>query len=915
MAIPTGTIIGGYEVLSLLGAGGMGEVYRARDTKLKREVALKVIPDAFAHDTERMVRFTREAELLAALNHVNIAAIYGIEEARDHRALILELIDGDTLANRIARGPVPAAEAIRIALQIAEALEAAHERNIIHRDLKPANIKINSQGVIKVLDFGLARALEDPLDPGNQSNSPTMSLVGTRAGIILGTAGYMAPEQARGKPADRRADIWAFGVVLFEMLSGGQAFAGETVSDTLAKVLEREPDWGRLPSGTPVALRRLVQRCLTKSVRDRLQAIGDARTALQEVLANPVAAAEPTATKSGGWLRLLPWALGPLLLAIGWLAKPTPPPAERAISRFEFALPAGQALVHEFRHPAEISPDGTRIAFVGQAVQGSTPPTAPSRLYVRSLDQWDATAVPGTDGATNPFFSPDGKWLGFATNPRSAGTELKKVALTGGAPVPLVKTGFVYGVTWGADGTIVYAERLGGLKLIREAGGDATAFTELDAHASEVSHRLPHFLPDGTAVLFTVLRYKDITPNWAQAQVWAKSLKTGQRKLIVENGVDARYAGNGWLVFARLGALWAVEFDPVTLSTHGSPVPVLDGVLQSAYTANALNTTGAAGFSLSNTGALLYAPGSIDPPPDSELVWVDRHGTPTPVGARPKVQLSPRLSPDETRILSSEYSVHADVWIYDRARGAETKHTSEGQNAFAIWSPDGSRIAFRSDRTGPARIYVQGVNSSDAVPVTDGPLDTPGSWTADKNELAFVRADLEGRSGIYVVSVDHPDQARRLLTSRSSEAYPEFSPNGRWLAYTSTVNDPQRPDVFVVPYPGPGQPIMVSTNGGTEPAWSREGSEIFYRSGSQMFAVRLQESGTKMVPGKPALLFDAAAFGTTANSRGYDVTRDGHFLMRRRVVESLDRRTKAIYPTTLRVILNWTDELRRNGGK
>ena len=907
MALPSGTRVGVYEVLGLLGVGGMGEVYRARDTTLKRDVALKVIPDAFAKDDERMARFVREAQMLAALNHVNIAAIYGVEHTDSHRALVLELVDGETLAEVISRGPMPARDALPIALQIAAALEEAHERNIIHRDLKPANVKINSQGVVKVLDFGLARALEDPLTAGNPSESPTMTIGGTRAGMILGTAGYMAPEQARGKPVDRRADIWAFGVVLFEMLSGQQAFGGETISDSLAKVLEREPDWSRLPAGTPEALRKLLERCLKKNMRDRLQAIGDARTTMQEVLADPVPKTTERPAGRPGWKALLPWAAAPIFVAAGWLLKPAPAPPHSPAARFEVPLPAGQSLVHRYRHAVEISPDGTRIVFVGQADAETTGGESSRLLYSKYLNQWEATPIPGTEGAANPVFSPDGQSVAYVLNPNVLDqTEIKKVSLSGGAPVPLATVRDTMGLTWGRDGTIVFGANKGGLKVIRDDGGEPQAFTEIDQAKQEVGHRLPHFLPDGSAVIFTVLRYKDTTPNWTQAQIWAKSLKTGERKLLLENGLDGRYAGNGRLVFARMGKLLAVPFDPVSLSLTGTPVQVLDGVVHSLYASSSPLTSGAAQFSVSDDGALVYAPGSVEPREHSEVVWVTRTGVATPIGMKPLARLSVRLSPDGTRILYNEYSINADLWTYDLVRGGDTRHTTEGQNAFGVWSPDGSRIAFRSDRAGPGAIYVKSFSSPDVVALTSGPLDSPGSWTAVNQELAFVRGEpQQGLSDIYVVSADQPNSEKPWLASRFNESDPAFSPDGRWLAYCS--DESGRREVYVRPYPGPGDAVLISTEGGCEPAWSHGGDEIFYRNAQSMMSVRITMSGAGLTPARPIELF-SGPYASTSNSRGYDVAKDGRFLMRRRLADGVAERNRRLFPSKLRVILNWTAE-------
>jgi serine/threonine protein kinase len=890
----------------------MGEVYRARDLTLKREVALKVIPDAFAKDEERMARFVREAQMLAALNHVNIAAIYGVEHAAGRRALVLELVGGETLAQVISRGAMPPAEALKIALQIAAAIEAAHEQNIIHRDLKPANIKINSQGLVKVLDFGLARALADSASPTpDPSESPTMTLGGTRAGLILGTAGYMAPEQARGKSVDRRADIWAFGVVLFELLSGHQAFGGETVSDSLAKVLEREPDWSRLPARTPMALRKLIQRCVTKNVRDRLQAIGDARTTLQDLLAEPDP--EPPGTRSSKslqWSKLMPWAVGPLCLAAGWMLQPVPAPPAPPAARFEVPMPSGELLMHQFRHAIDISPDGDRVAFVAEAPASSA---SSRKLYQRFLDQWTAIPIPGTEGAFNPVYSPDGQSIAFLVSlPGPLETELRKVSLSGGTAVVMGTFSAAMGFTWGPDGSIVVATRQSGLQVLMNPGEAPQPFTELDTAAKEVGHRLPHFLPDGSAVLFTVLRHKEVTPNWSQAEIWVRSIKTGERKRLLENGTDARYAGNGRLVFARMGKLLAVPFDPVSLSVQGSPAEVLDGVVHSLYATSALQTSGAAQYSISANGALAYAPGPVAPRETSEFLWVTRSGVETPVGTKPMAQLTMRLSPDRSKILVNEYSVNADIWTFDLSRGGEIKQTSEGQNAYAIWSPDGSRIAFRSDRSGPAGIYVKSTGSLDVAPLTPGPLDVPASWTTG-NQLAFVRADINGlQSDIYVLSVDQPNSERAFLATRFNETYPEFSPDGRWLAYCS--NESGRNEVYVRSYPQAGDAVLISTTGGTEPAWSHEGDEIFYRNGTQMMSVRLTIAGTRMTPARPAVLF-SGEFGTSLHSRSYDVARDGRFLMRRRVQESAAERQRNQFPGSVRVVLNWSAELQRNSGR
>src|SRR5678815_749790 len=570
MPLPSGLEIGPYRILSPIGAGGMGEVYLARDAKLGRDVALKVLPEGFIDDPARLARFRREAQVLGALNHPNIASIYGLEESGDRCALVLEYVEGETLDERIHRKGLPVPEVLNYAIQIAEALEAAHEKGIIHRDLKPANIKITPQGAVKVLDFGLAKVAEgETTVSANLSQSPTMSPLATGAGVILGTAAYMSPEQARGKPVDQRADTWAFGAVLFEMLAGRNAFEGEVVTDTLARILERDPDWSQLPPNTPVTLRKLIQHCLRKSSKDRLQAIGDARTALQELAENPGALHETGETAPYPLRKkLLPWAAAPVFLAIGLLMRPTTKAPNTELTQFTQPLPPNMALIHNYRHGVDLSPDGRRLAFIAGG-QGS-----PRRIYVRNLDQWDAVPIAETENALSVAFSPDGQWIAF-----QRGQQIKKVSLTGGSPVVLVEKlnlpGADWGppgIAWGRDGTIVFSRVLGaGLSVVADSGGEAKEFTALDAKTNEVSHRLPHFLPDGSAVLFTVLRYTYVTPDWRRAQVWVKSMKTGERKLILEDAMDARYT-NGVLIFARQAKLYAVRFDPAALAVIGMPV-------------------------------------------------------------------------------------------------------------------------------------------------------------------------------------------------------------------------------------------------------------------------------------------------------------------------------------------------------
>jgi len=593
MALTSGTRLGAYEVVSLLGEGGMGQVYRARDTRLKRDVAIKVLPDQLAADPERLSRFQREAELLATLNHPNIAAIYGLEESDGERAIVLELVEGETLAEQIVRAPAPLDDALRIARQIVDALEAAHDRGVVHRDLKPANIKITPDGKVKVLDFGLAKMLESPNASPITSMSPTMSVQATYAGVILGTAAYMSPEQARGKLVDRRTDVWAFGCVLFEMLSGKRAFdtGGDTVSDAVAAVLMKEPDWSLLPATTPPHIASLLRRCLQKDVQKRVPHIGVARLEIDEGSASSTQTAAVT-TAAPLWRRAMPVATGVLLAAaLGavawWRLKPDA--VQPIVSRFVVTLPEGQNFTNTGRHAIAISPDGTAIAY-----------TANQRLYVRAIGDFEARPIQGIDESNvpiNPVFSPDGRSIAFYAGGEQT---IKRIAVSGGAPVTLGTFTNPIGMSWGPDGILLCQPK--GIMRLSPNGG--TPEVLLAVKPDEVAHG-PQMLPGGKAVLFTLAKTRS-EDRWDAADVVVQFLPAGPRKTVIQGGTHARYLPTGHLVYALRGVVFAVPFDLQRLEVSGGPVPIVEGVRRAP-----VGATGAAQFSVSANGSLVYMPGPV----------------------------------------------------------------------------------------------------------------------------------------------------------------------------------------------------------------------------------------------------------------------------------------------------------------
>ena len=814
MPLSAGTRLGPYEILSALGAGGMGEVYRARDTKLDRAVAIKILPEAFAADTERIARFQREAKTLASLNHPNIAHIHGLEESKvggGVRALVMELVEGEDLAQRIARGAIPVAEALPIAKQMADALEAAHEQGIIHRDLKPANIKVRPDGTVKVLDFGLAKAMEPTgVASPSVSQSPTITTPAmTQAGMILGTAAYMSPEQARGKPVDTRADIWAFGCVLYEMLTGQRAFDGEGVSETLARVIEREPDWARLPATLSPALRTYMRRCLQKDPRQRVQAIGDVRLALEGAFETAV---PQTAAPAGvaEWRRVAlvgvaaTIASGAIIGTVVWVAmRPAPP----RVSRLQLTPSGAAALSINWNdRDLAITPDGSRLIYVGN--QGT-------QIFVRALDTLAPVAV-FTGSVAGLFVSPDGQWIGF----RDGLGVLKKVAVAGGPAVTLatIDTAGPSGATWGPDDTIIVATNSvdTGLQRVSAAGGPLTVLTRPDRAQGEADHFWPEMLPGGRAVLFTIT---SLTGSLDAAQVAVLDLQTGARRILVRGGSHAHYVSSGHLVYAAAGTLRAVPFDLARLETRGTPVTVVPDVVTTIR--------GGMNAVVAGDGTLAYVLGTVEGTPRT-LVWVDRQDHETPIPAPPRPYLLPALSPDGTRVAVFANDQQRDLWLWDLRRTTLTRLTSTpGVDVVQVWTPDSRRLIFTSERAGVRNLFWQAADGTGAVErLTESP-DTqyPTGVSPDGRRLIFADESPTTVNDVMMIELEGARRVTPLVQSPFAERNGIISPDGRWLAYEA--NDSGRFEIYVRPFPDVNSGHWpVSTNGGTRPIWTRSGQEL-----------------------------------------------------------------------------------------
>ena len=888
MALTAGTRLGVYEVIAAIGAGGMGEVYRARDTRLNRDVAIKALPAPFASDPERVARFEREAQLLAALNHPHIAAIYGIEEQEGSRFLVLELVEGESLAARLASGPVPQNDALEIAREIADALEAAHEKGIIHRDLKPANVMLTAGGRVKVLDFGLAKALgsEGASATADAMNSPTLTAAApTEAGLILGTAAYMSPEQAKGRPADKRSDVWAFGCVLFELLTGQRAFTGEDVSETLAAVLRADPDWHALPKTLPPTVRALLEGALVKQRSQRLADISTARF----LLSAPAIAALGSRTSVGrpalqrGSMRLGLAAVAILVVAAAatamWALLRATPAGSPPLTRLTFTLPAGDQIGTLSLPSLALSPDGTQIVYSG-VHQGK------QQLFVRALENAEPVPLAGTEGGSMPFFSPDGAWVAFF-----ALGQLKKVSVAGSGLQALCPAGSPRGGSWGSDGTIYFApSNISGLWAVSDAGGAPREVTHLDVANSEVSHRWPQVLPGGTAILFSIWT----GPGWDEHQIAVQSLASGARRVLVHGGSSGVYVSAGYLVYARTDALFALPMDLRRLEV-GSAAPV-------ALTEQVRDESDeGAHFAVSDTGALIFlAGGAIRL--ERTLVWVDRAGHAAPLPVPPRHYSEVALSPDDRQVaLQIEDGTHG-IWIYDVARTTLTPFVvANGSSQAPLWTPDGTRIVYRGTRNGFRNLFskaVDGTRAEERLTTKAGTSQTPGSWSADGQTLAYT--ETSGAGDIWSLRQGEPPQP--LVATPDAEGDPRLSPDSRWLAYHSSASGSS--EVYVQPFPGPGPRQTISVGGGWAPVWSPTGRELFYLDRDAMMAVDITTTPA-FKAGTPHRLFQGAYKPSTTGLSGYAVSRDGQRFLR---IQSVQPEQP---PTEIRVVLNWAEELHR----
>jgi eukaryotic-like serine/threonine-protein kinase len=892
MPILPGRRLGPYEILTAIGAGGMGEVYKARDTRLDRIVAIKVLPAHLAERAKLRERFEREARTIASLNHPHICTLYdtGHQDGIDY--LVMEYLEGETLAQRLLKGALPLEQVFKYAIEIADALDKAHRKGVTHRDLKPGNIMLTKSGA-KLLDFGLAKLRQEAAPTTPFSELPTIGEDVTAQGTILGTLQYMAPEQVEGKTdeIDARTDIFAFGAVVYEMATGKKCFEGKSQASLIVAILQiNPPPISSLQPMTPPSLDRVVKKCLAKEPDDRWHAAKDLRDELKWIAEGGsqagVSALTPTVKGTRAlWRRPLILSLGTLLLGAViaglsvWVLKSSPP---QPVSRLTITLPPGQQLAGLDGGPAlALSPDGRDLAYVAR--QGGS-----QQLYLRAMDSLEAKPIPGTEGGVSPFFSPDGLWLGFF-----ASGKLKKISVSGGSALTLGDALQPGGASWGSQGMIAFAPAaISALLQVSDTGGAPQPLTRLGK--GETNHHWPDLLPGGKAVLFAAGANNT---NWTNAQVTVQLVRTGERRNLNQAGMYPRYAPSGHLVYAQGGSLMAVPFDPQRLTATGTAVPVVEDVLQSS-------ANGAAQYSFSATGSLVYVSGGLQAT-QRRLVWVDRNGTEQPLAAPAHAYRFPRLSPDGRRVAVTIEESGSQIWLYDLARETLTRLTFQGTlNLGQAWTPDNKRIVFQSNKEGQLNLFWQLADGSGGPErlATSEYTQAANSWPPDGQLLAFIEVNPTTGYDIWVLRIGDR-KAQPFLRTPFNESVPQFSPDGRWMAYDS--DESGRFEIYEQPYPGSGGKWQISTEGGTEPIWNPNGRELFYRSGDKVMAVEITTQPS-FAAGKPRMLFERQYTPTPATLPNYNVSPDGQRFLMLKPSESAEAG-----PTQINIVQNWFEELKQ----
>jgi serine/threonine protein kinase len=899
-----------YEITAKLGQGGLGEVYRARDPKLGRDVALKLLPQEFAQDRERLLRFEREARILASLNHANVATIHGFEQDGDHHFLVMELVEGEDLSQRLRRGRMEMREAVTLASQIARGLEAAHEQGIVHRDLKPANIKVTAEGSIKVLDFGLASMEAGAAPATGLEDSPTIAAEFTEAGTILGTAPYMSPEQAKGQPAGARTDIWAFGCVLYEMLTGVPAFKGGTLSETIAVILEREPDWSRLPETLPNSVRTLLRRCLAKDVKQRLHSTADIRIELEEAF-DQAPALTPTGTRTPtrriAGIAAVAFVLGAAVVA-GVLQRASSPTVDTKVSRV--LIPTSDVVPLPESSSIAIAPNGEFVVYVGPAETRGTGADGDRRtnltqLYLRRIDEFTTTAIDGTVGATAPFISPDSQWIGFMAMDLS----IKKVSETGGTPTVICGQSPVAfrEAVWAEGDQIYLAGAWSGIETVSASGGERRPVA-LPKHEDEVkTYRFPSLVSGANALLFTLGRPDILT--YDDATVAVLSLETGEIKELLHGGMSPSYVASGNIVYGRAGKLFAIRFDPQSLEVTGQPVEVLDAVVTS-------DGYGSAHFDVSEDGTLVYIFGG----PEQftfDLFISDFEGKIERIPQPSRLYGNVRVSPDGKRMLLSDLGANASIWVYELERGTMSRLISGWDNHAPIWHPSENRFAFGTNRTGRETLWLWSASGSEAFTPLGGSesMRYPSSWSHDGGWIAATWESSGGASDIRFIRAMDDGMTTRAIDGAAAEYSAAFSPDGRFVAYIS--DESGQTEIYVQTFPVTGQKWKISENGGDAPIWSPDGRSLYYLGSRHLIEVPLLLE-PDFRPGRARELFELKVDNVSA----FDVFPDGEHLVMiakpatgggsRVPITRPEGGQNRMYPAgdpNLHVVFNWSEEL------